>query len=163
MQVWRLANTMFDIGAIISHGTIDICAAAHQVTELAAETVPDRTDLAVTFRELLQVSARVLHIANRKVVVEVVVEIEGLLDVIRIFVGELDARLLPPEEIRHETNKAGLGELMGMMTHRVIDAPYFHDRNDCTGRRFIGDGNIGAHLAVAQLHLDVSRLHECLY
>ena len=163
MQVRRFANAMFDIGAVIGHGAIDIGAAAHQVTELAAETVPDRTDLAVAFGQLLQIGARVLHIPNRQVVIEIVVEIEGFLDVIRIFVGELDARLLPPEEIRHETNEAGLGEFMGMMAHGVVDAPYFHDRNDCTGRRLIGNGDIGAHLAVAQPHLYVSRLHGFPY
>src|SRR4051812_29491360 len=108
MQVRRFTNTMFNIGAVISHRTIDIGAATHQIAELTPETVADRADLAVALWQLLQVGPRVLHIAYREVVVEVVVQIEGLLDVVRILVGELNAGLLPPEEIRYETDKASL-------------------------------------------------------
>ena len=39
----------------------------------------------------------ILHVAHGEVVVEVVVEIERLLHVFGIVIGDLDARLLPPE------------------------------------------------------------------
>ena len=102
---------------------------------------------------LLQIVPGVLHVADGEVVVEVVVEIERLLHVFGIFVGEFDARLLPPEQVRHQADEAGLGEFMRMMAHGVVDAPDFHDGDDRAGRRLVGNGEIGAHLAVAQLHL----------
>src|SRR5262249_54579551 len=101
-------------------------AAAHEVAELAAETVADRADLAVALRQPLQKMPRVLHVAHGEVVVEVVVEIERLLHVFGIVVGELDARLLPPEQIRHQADESGLREFMRVPAHGVVDAPDFH-------------------------------------
>src|SRR5262245_21947594 len=69
---------------------------------------------------------RVLHVAHGEVVVEVVVEIERLLDVFGIVIGELDARLLPPEQVRHQADESRLREFMGMPAHGVVDAPDFH-------------------------------------
>src|SRR5258708_23806553 len=163
MQVRRFANSVLDIGAIVGNSAVDIGAAAHQITQLAAETVANRADLAIAFGKLLQVGARVLHILDREVVIEIVVEIERFLDVFLVLVGELDAGFLPPEEVRHETNEASFGKFVGMMAHGVIDAPYLHDRDDRAARRFIWDGDIGAHFAGPQLYFYVSRLHEFPY
>src|SRR5947199_9811326 len=50
---------------------------------------------------------RVLHVAPGEVVVEVVVEIESLFHLLRIVVGEFDAGLLPPEQVRHQADESG--------------------------------------------------------
>ena len=149
-------DAVLDIGAVIGDRAVDVGAAAHQVAELAAEAVADRADLAVALRNLLQIVPGVLHVAHAEVVVELVIEIERLLHVIGIVVGQLDARLLPPEQVRHEADEAGLGELVGVLAHGVVDAPDFHDGDDRAGGRLVRIGEIGAHLAVAQLHPDVS-------
>ena len=94
-----------------------------------------------------------------EVVVEVVVEVECLLDVLGIAVGKLDARLLPPEKIRNETDEAGLRKFVGVMPHGVVDAPDFHDGDDRWRGSAGGYGQIGPHLAVAKLDLDVLRSH----
>src|SRR5262249_31306543 len=94
---------------------------------------------------------------------EVVVEIERLADVGGIMVGELDAGLLAPEQVRHQADEAGLGELVSMVAHRIVDAPDLHDGDDGAGRGAIGQRQVGAHLTVAELHPDVSRLHWWLY
>src|SRR5437879_2188618 len=104
----------------------------------------------------------ILHVADREVVVEIVVEIEGLRDVLRIVVAELDARLLPPEQVGDQADKACFGKFMRMAPHGVIDAPDFHDRNDGAGGRAIGYRQIGAHHAVAQLDLNGLRSHHML-
>ena len=91
----------------------------------------------------------ILHVAHGEVVVEVVVEIERLLDVFGIVIGELDARLLPPEQIRHQADESRLREFMRVPAHGVVDAPDFHDGDDGAGGRAVRDREIGAHLAVA--------------
>ena len=104
----------------------------------------------------------VLHVAHREVVVEVVVEIECLPDVLGIVVGKLDAGLLPPEQVGHQADEAGLGELVRMMPHGVVDAPDLHDGDDRADRRPVGDREIRPHLAVAQLDLDGLGFHLIL-
>src|SRR5262249_19073547 len=134
-------------------------AAAHEVAEVGAETVADRADLAVALRQPLQEVPGVLHVAHGEVVVEVVVEIERLLHVFGIVVGELDTRLLPPEQIRDQADESGLREFVRVPTHGVVDAPDFHDGDDGAGRRAVRDRDISSHLAVAQLDLDGLRFH----
>src|SRR6185436_6848999 len=98
-------------------------AAAHEVAELPSQAVADRADFAAALRYFLQVVPDVLHVAHAEVVVEVVIEIERLLHILRIAVVELDARLLPPEQVRDQADESRLGELMRMPPHRVVDAP----------------------------------------
>jgi hypothetical protein len=104
----------------------------------------------------------VLHVADGKVVVEIVVEIERLLDVVRIAVRELNTGLLAPKQIGHEADETGLREFTGMMAHGVVDAPNLHDRNDRAGGGAIGDCEVRAHFAVAQFHRDVLCFHGAL-
>src|SRR5262249_50000039 len=73
--------------------------------------------------------------------------------------GELDAWLLPPEQIRHQADKSRLREFMGVPAHGVVDAPDFHDGDDGAGGRPGRDRKIGAHLAVAQVDPDGLRFH----
>ena len=160
VQVLRLLDAVLDIGAVVGDRAVDVGAAAHQVAELAAETVADRADLAVAFRDGLEELTDVFHVLHAEVVVELVVEVEGLLDVLGIVVAELDPGLLPPEQVGHQADEAGFGELAGVLAHRVVDAPDFHDGDDGAGRRLVRIGDIGAHLAVAQLHLDVLGSHR---
>src|SRR5262249_6743486 len=80
---------------------------------------------------------------------------ERLLDVFGIVIGELDARLLPPEQVRHEADEPRLREFMRMPAHGVVDAPDFHDGDDGTGRRAFRNRDIGA----PQLDLDGLRFH----
>src|SRR5689334_4194211 len=101
MEAGGLANVMLDIGAVISDRAVDVAAAAHEKAELAAETITDGADLAVAFPHAAQELAGVLHVLDAKIVVEVVVEVEGLPDMVRIAVGQLDARLLAPEQVGH--------------------------------------------------------------
>ena len=72
----------------------------------------------------------ILHVAHGEVVVEVVVEIERLLHVFGIVIGELDARLLPPEPIRDQADESRLREFMRVPAHGVVHAPDFHNRDD---------------------------------
>src|SRR5262249_5103242 len=90
-------------------------------------------------------------------------EIERLLHVLGIVIGKLDAGLLSPEQVGHQADEAGLGELVRVRPHGVVDAPDLHDRDDGAGRRAIRNGEIGAHLAVAQLDPDVLRLHAVTF
>ena len=95
---------MLDIGAVISDRAVNIRSTAHQVTQFAAEAVADRADLAVALRQLGQKVPCVLHVARGEVVIEIVIEIECLFDVLGIAVGKLDAGLLTPKQIGHETD-----------------------------------------------------------
>jgi hypothetical protein len=101
----------------------------------------------------------VLHVADAEVVIELVIEIERLLHMGRLAIGQLDARLLAPEQVGDETHEPRFGELVGVVAHGVVDAPDLHDGDDGAGRRAVGEGKIGAHLAVAKLHGDVLRFH----
>src|SRR5215510_8726848 len=150
---------MLDVGAVIGDRAIDVGAAAHEVAELATEAVANRTDLAVAFLQAREKTPGVLHVADREVVVEIVIEIESLGDVLGIVVAELDARLLPPEQVGDQADKARFGKFMGMTPHRVIDSPDFHDGDDGGGGRAIGYRQIGAHHAIAQLDLNGLRAH----
>ena len=47
MEVLGFANVVLDVSAVISDRTVDVSAAAHEIAELAAETIADRADLAV--------------------------------------------------------------------------------------------------------------------
>ena len=78
----------------------------------------------------------------------------------RVRVAELDARLLPPEEIGHEADESGLGEFLGVPAHRVVDAPDLHDGDDAGRGKPLGQREPRAHLAVAQLYADRLRRHS---
>src|SRR5215467_6656680 len=73
VQALHLANMVFDIGAVIGHGTVDLGAAAHQVAKLAAETISHGSDLAVTLLQPGQIVPSVFHVTHGKVVIEVVI------------------------------------------------------------------------------------------
>ena len=154
MEVLHLADAVLDIGAVVGDRAIDVGAAAHQVAELAAEAVADRADLAVALRDALEVAPDVLHVAHPEVVVEVIVEIERLLHVLGVAVVQLDARLLPPEQVRHQADESRLGEFVRVAAHGVVDAPDLHDGDDGAGRRPVGIRDVSAHLAVTQLYFD---------
>src|SRR5262245_24468292 len=151
---------MLDVGAVIGDRAIDVGATAHEVAELATEAVANRTDLAVAFLQAREKTPGVFHVADREVVVEIVIEIEGLGDVLGIVVAELDARLLPPEQIGDEAHKACFGKLVRMPPHGVVNAPDVHDGDDDSGRRTIGQRQIGATNAIARLELDGLRPHR---
>ena len=159
VQILHLANVVLDIGAVIGNRAIDLAATAQQVAKFAAEAVADRTDLAVALLQAGKIVPGVLHVAHGEVVVEVVVEVEGLIYVLGVFVREFDPRLLPPEQIGHQADESGLGEFMCMMAHGVVDTPDLHDRNDRTGRRLVGNSDIGAHLSVTYFQRGIERLH----
>src|SRR5215211_3516488 len=118
MQIGCLANVMLDIGAVIGDRAVDVGAAAHQVAELAAEAIADRAHPAVALLQSFEIRARVFHVADREVVVEIVVEIERLAHVVGIVIRELDARLLAPEQVGHQADEAGFCEFMGVVAHR---------------------------------------------
>src|SRR6185437_1605978 len=63
-------------------------------------------------------------------------------------------------QVRHQADKSGLGKFMRVMAHGVVDAPDLHDRDDRARRRPVGNGDIGTHFSVAQLHLCIERLHQ---
>src|SRR6185437_2265633 len=77
----------------------------------------------------------------------------------RIAVGQLDTRLLAPEEVWHQADEARFGKFVGVVPHRVVDAPNLHDGDDRAGRRAIGNRQIGAHGAIPQRNRDRPRLH----
>src|SRR5260370_24523402 len=97
VQIFRLSDVVFDVGAVIGDGAIDIAAAAHEVTKLAAETISNGANLAVALLQSGKVAPRVLHVANRDVVIEIVIKVERLAHMLWIAVGQFDASLLPPE------------------------------------------------------------------
>src|SRR5882672_10890100 len=120
----------------------------------------DRSDLAAAFRYGLQVRLDVLHVAHPEVVVEVVVEVEGLLHVLGVSVVELDAGLLAPEEIGDEAHEPDLRELLRVTPHGVVYAPNLHDGDDRRRRRSLGEDYVRAHRAVAQGDADVPNSHQ---
>src|SRR5262249_24998817 len=67
-----------------------------------------------------------------------------------------------PEQVGHQADEAGLGELVGVAAHGVVDAPNLHDGDDRAGGRLVGNSEIGAHLAVAELYSDGLGLHAGL-
>src|SRR5262245_33108418 len=85
VSILELPNVVRDIGAVIGNRASDVGAAAQQVAKLAAEAVAVRADLAVTLVEAGKIVPGVLHVAHGEVVVEVVVEVEGLLYVLGVF------------------------------------------------------------------------------
>ena len=160
MEILRLDDAVLDVGAVIGHRAVDVGPTAHQVAELAAEAVANRADLAVAHRNFLEAMPSVLHIADAEVVVELVIEIERLLHMVGVRVGEFNAWLLPPEQVGDETHEARFGELVGVMAHGVVDAPDFHDGDDRAHGRLVGIGDIGAHRTVAKFDLDVFSSHS---
>src|SRR6267143_913340 len=79
VQVLRFADVVLYIRTVIGHGAVDVGAAAQEVAELAAQAIADRADLAIAFFHSAEEFRGVLHVANAEVVVEVVIQIEGLL------------------------------------------------------------------------------------
>src|SRR5581483_2980616 len=71
-------------------------------------------------------------------------------------------RLLPPEQVGHQADEAGFGELVRVPAHGVVDTPDFHDGDDGAGGRLVRIGDIGAHGAVTEFDLDVLGSHSVL-
>src|SRR6267154_1971851 len=116
--------------------------------------------LAVAFLHAAEEFRSVLHVAHAEVVVEVVIEIEGLFDVARVFIVELDARFLAPEEVGHEAHEPRFGEFLRMAAHGVVHAPDFHDGDDRARRRLVRERDMRAHLAVPQANAELAGLHQ---
>src|SRR5712692_6053759 len=160
VQALRFADVVLDVGAVVGHRAIDVGAAAHEIAELAAEAVADRADLAAALLHLLQVRGRVLHVAHAEVVVEVVIKVERFFHVLGVFVVELDARFLAPEEVGHEAHETRFGEFLRVPAHGVVDAPDFHDSDDRGSRRARGERDVRAHFAVPQTDANVLGPHQ---
>src|SRR5262249_11158328 len=159
MQVLHLADVMLDVGAVVGGSAIEIGAAAHEIAELAAKAVADRADLAIALRQALEKGPGILHVADREVVVEVVIEVERLLHVIGVAVAELEAGLLPPEQVRDQADESRFGKLMRVAAHGVVAAPDLHEGDVGGVRGAIGSREASAHLAVTQRYLEGLRPH----
>src|SRR6266853_178950 len=160
VQVLRLADVVLYIRTVIGHGAVDVAAAAQEIAELAARAIAHRADLAVAFLHAAEEFRRVLHVAHAEVVVEVVIEIEGLFHVARIFVVELYAWLLAPEEVGHQAHEPRLGEFPRMAAHGVVHTPDFHDGDDRARRRCVRERNVRAHFAVPNADADIAGAHQ---
>src|SRR6267378_5319656 len=160
VQVLRFADVVLYIRTVIGHGAVDVGAAAQEVAEFAAQAIADRADLAVAFLHAAEEFRRVLHVAHAEVVVEVVIEIEGLLHVRGIPVVQLYARLLAPEEVWHEAHEPRFGEFLRVAAHGVVHAPDFHDGDDRARRRSVRERDMRAHFAVPQADAEFAGLHQ---
>src|SRR6266581_6834949 len=160
VQVLRFADVVLYIRTVIGHGAVDVGAAAQEVAELAAQAIADRADFTVAFLHVAEEFRCVLRVAHAEVVVEVVIEIEGLLHVRGIPVVELDARLLAPEEVGHEAHEPRLGEFLRVAAHGVVHAPDFHDGDDRARRRSVRERDMRAHFAVPQADAEFAGLHQ---
>jgi hypothetical protein len=88
-------------------------------------------------RQPLEKVPSVLHITHGEVIVEVIVEVERLLHVLGIAVGQFDARLLTPEQIRDQADESSLRKFVRVPAHGVVDPPDFHDGDDAACRRAV--------------------------
>ncbi len=159
-QVVGLADDVFDIGAVVADRTVDVGARAHEEAHLAAQAIADRADLSVPALDPAQVVHGLFHVPGAQVVVEPVVAVERRHPVVRVVGIEDHVRPQPPEQVGHEADIARLGEFVGVRLHRVVDAPDLHDRDDRPRRGLVRIGDIGAHLAIAELDLDLFRAHR---
>ncbi len=99
-----------------------VAARRHEVGELAAEAVADRAGLAGAGGQAAQMRQARLEIVDALGLVEALVELEGARPFRLGLVGELDAGLLPPEEIGTERDVALRGETVGDVAHHLVDA-----------------------------------------
>jgi hypothetical protein len=93
----RLAEVVVDADAIVADIAIGVRSGRHQIGELTAEAVADAAGLAGAFRQPAQMVEAGDQVLDALGHVEALEELEGPLPLRVRLVGDLDARLLPPE------------------------------------------------------------------
>ncbi len=121
-ELARFIQRLVDADAIIADIAIGVAARRHEIGELAAEAVADGAGLAGAGGEAAQMRQARLEIVDALGLVEALVELEGARPFRLGLVGELDAGLLPPEEIGAERDVALRGETVGDVAHHLVDA-----------------------------------------
>src|SRR5262249_18148661 len=86
------------------------------------EAVTDRSDLPGASRQLAEMAKRRLEVVDTLRLVEALVEGERLLPFGVRLIGDLDARLLAPEQIRAERDVTLPREAVGEIAHDLVDA-----------------------------------------
>jgi len=104
---------------------------------------------------LAQRGDRVLNVLHAQVFIESLIELEGLLPILGR-IAKLHARLLPPEQIRHQHDVAFLCVVISDLAHADVHTKNFlrnHQPGAFTGSRL---GEIGTEFAttIASFYLD---------
>lgn len=153
----RLAERAFDADAVVADVAIGIRARRHQIGELAAEAESHRADAAGAsgiFAQRLQAGDQV---GDALGLVKALVEREGLGPFGLGLVGDLDPRLLAPEEIGAHGDVALLRKAVAEVAHHLVDAEDLLDDQDARAAGAGGGrGDIGGERAgIAGGDLDV--------
>jgi hypothetical protein len=112
---------VLDTDAVIADGGIDAGPRRCQIGELAAKAIAERCDLPVAALDLAQHADRRFDVLGGLVLVEALIEAEGLLEIL-LAIAELDIRLEAMEEVRCQDEIALLGILIGDLADMVVDA-----------------------------------------
>src|SRR5260221_10813541 len=109
----RLIERLLDADAIVTDIAIGVAARRHEIGELAAEAIADGADLAGAGGKAAQMRQARLEIGDALGFVETLIELEGARPFRLGLVRDLDAGLLPPEEIGTERGITLRGEVVG--------------------------------------------------
>ena len=148
-DVRRLVQHLLDSDAVIADIGVEIRPTGQHVGKLAAEAEADRADLAAAARHGAHMPGRRLQVVDALVHVEAPVELEGLLPFLVGPVGDVDARLLAPEEGGRHGDIALAGPVVGDIAHGVVDAEDLLDAEHARPRARSRHGAIGGELSRA--------------
>ena len=119
-QPGRFLQAVLDADAVVAHGHVHVAAAGRQIGQLAAQAVAQRAHAALELGQRAQRHRRT-DVAHAQILVEALVQREGARHVVRT-VGQFDAGLLPPEQIRRQHHITFLGQPLGGLAHEAVQA-----------------------------------------
>ncbi len=169
-----LIEQILDAAAVVAHAEVDCALRCGQISEPATEAVADRRNLASHFRHGAQHGCRRADIANGETDVGLLQDFDAFVT-ISAGVGQFDARLGAPENIRGERHVTILRILVGNRADVAVHAEDFLD--DDYRRSFAAFGQrqvtletvvtsrdvdpLGSHAHVALLQIAVVACGHC--
>src|SRR5580692_12296754 len=136
-----------DVDAVVAHG----CHEDYQ----RAEAIAEQGNLAVAFREIAYCVDGVLDVLDAGISVISLIEAKTVLPV--GFGGDVqvDARLLPPEQVWRDRKKTLFRQLIAVLANIGVHTEQFLQNDNSRSRRGLRSCDIGGERAVLPFHIDV--------
>ena len=143
-KIVDFAQVFFRVGAVIGDGGMDTVAHGRQKRHRAAETIALDGDLAFAVRKLGRSVQRVLDVADAGVTIIGLIKAKAVLPVRLRVDAKVNARLLSPEQIRRDRDKALLGQFVAGLADVGVHPEDLVQNDDCGCRQGSRPRDVGA-------------------
>src|ERR1700722_18165590 len=156
MKPIDFSQVFVSIGAVIPDGTVDAVVAhsGHDDHE-RSEAIAEQANLAVAFRETAYCLDGVLYVLYARISVISLIEAKAVVPVGLGGDVQVDARLLPPVEVRSDRKVTLFRQFIAVLADVGVHTEQFLQNDNGRSRYCLRPRDIGGELAVLPLYGDV--------